>query len=337
MTSQSAPPPVPPPPLGSEVPSDGPSAAAPAKVASIDPTPVVAAIGAFDGVHRGHQVLLRDMVARARDLYARAVCVTFDPDPAAVLRPDVPLRALCSTADRERLIGQLGLDEVYVWPFTTAVAQMPPDAFMADLCARYALVEVWVGVDFGFGRDRSGNVQTLVELGRHHGFGVHARAPIVDGDRPISSTRIRDLLEAGEVVEAARLLGRPYRLAGEVLGGAQRGRQLGFPTANLVPPPQQVLPAHGVYAGWAELGEERHPSVANVGTRPTFGEEQPLVEVHLLDYAGDLYGRQLAFDFVAQVRPIRRFESLDALRAQIAADVGAARACLTTASQQTPE
>ena len=289
---------------------------------------VVAAIGAFDGVHRGHQVLLGDMVARAAALAARAVCVTFDPDPAQVLRPEVPLRALCSADERERLIRAVGVDEVYVWPFTAEVACMSPDEFIAALCVRYPLVEVWVGVDFGFGRDRSGNVQTLLELGSRYGFAVHARAPVFDGEQPISSTRIRDLLESGAVSEAARLLGRPYRIGGEVLGGAQRGRQLGFPTANVEPPLGQALPEHGVYAGFAMVRGEVYPAVANVGTRPTFGEEQPLIEVHLLDFAGDLYGEQLAFDFVERVRTIRRFESLDALRAQIAADVAGARACL---------
>jgi riboflavin kinase / FMN adenylyltransferase len=303
--------------------------ATPRSALSARQTGVVAAIGAFDGVHRGHQVLLRDMVARAAELSARSVCVTFDPDPAQVLHPELHPRALCSTSERERLIRAVGVDEVFVWPFTQAVAQMTPEAFVADLCARYPLVEVWVGVDFGFGRDRAGNVQTLVELGERHGYGVHARAPVFDGDRPISSTRIRDLLEAGEVSEAARLLGRPYRIAGEVQGGAQRGRQLGFPTANLIPPPEQVLPAHGVYAGEATIASGVvYPSVANVGTRPTFGEQQPLIEVHLLDFTGDLYGQQVAFDFVERVRTIRRFESIDALRAQIAEDIASARACL---------
>jgi riboflavin kinase / FMN adenylyltransferase len=288
----------------------------------------VAAIGAFDGVHRGHQVLLSDMAVRAADLGARTVCVTFDPDPAQVLRPDLPLRALCSTAERERLLRAAGMDEVFVWPFTPEVARMSPEAFIADLCGRYPLVEVWVGVDFGFGRDRAGNVQTLVELGEQFGYGVHARAPVLDGDRPISSTRIRDSLESGEVGEAARLLGRPYRIQGEVIAGAQRGRQLSFPTANLAPPVGQALPAPGVYAGLTTVAGKVHRSVANVGTRPTFGEEQPLIEVHLLDFAGDLYGEALAFDFVERVRSIRRFESLDALRAQIASDIASARAQL---------
>src|SRR3954447_5827476 len=202
---------------------------------------VVAAIGAFDGLHRGHQVLLREMVQRAEVLGARTVCVTFDPDPSQVLHPTAPPRNLCSTPEREQLIRAVGVDEVFVWAFTPVVAQMSPGEFVADLCGRYPLVEVWVGADFGFGRNRVGNVQALTDLGERHGFAVHARAPAYDGDRPISSTRIRDLLEGGEVGEAARLLGRPYRLAGAVQGGAQRGRQLGFPTANVVPPPLLVL------------------------------------------------------------------------------------------------
>jgi riboflavin kinase/FMN adenylyltransferase len=254
--------------------------------------------------------------------------VTFDPDPERVLRPHVPARALCSTAERERLIRDVGVDEVYVWRFTAAIAQMTPDQFVGDLCARYPLREVWVGRDFRFGHNRAGTVEVLRELGRQRGFGVEQRDPVYDGEAPISSTRIRDLLAIGEVAEAARLLGRPYRLAGDVMGGAQRGRQLGFPTANLLPPAGRALPGQGVYAGRATTARGAHLAVANMGSRPTFGEEQPLLEVHLLDFAGDLYGQPLAFDFVERVRPIRRFDSLDALRAQIAEDVASARASL---------
>jgi riboflavin kinase/FMN adenylyltransferase len=223
------------------------------------------------------------------------------------------------------LIRELGLDDVYVWPFTPAVAQMSPTEFVAALCDLYPLREVWVGVDFAFGRGRTGNVQTLADLGRQYGFAVHPRSPVYDGDRPISSTRIRDLLEAGEVQEAARLLGRAYRLVGEVLSGARRGRQLGFPTANLAAPVDLVVPAYGVYAGRAHVVGAAYAAVANVGSRPTFGEERPLIEVHLLDFAGDLYGQELAFEFIQRVRSIQRFDSLDALQAQIAADVISAR------------
>ncbi|HZU07117.1 MAG TPA: bifunctional riboflavin kinase/FAD synthetase [Chloroflexota bacterium] len=290
--------------------------------------PVVVAIGAFDGVHRGHRLLLGSMVARARELGARAVCITFDPDPERVLRPEAPPQSLCSTAERVQRIREIGIDAVDLWPFTPEVAQMTPAEFVAAVCARYPVIEVWVGANFAFGRGRSGNVQTLAELGRRYGFAVHAVPPVYDGDRPISSSRIRELLRAGEVREAARLLGRPYRLAGEVIGGARRGRQLGFPTANLRPPDDQLLPAQGVYAGWAQISSGVYPAVANIGARPTFGEEQPLIEVHLLDFDGDLYGQHLAFDFADRLRTIRRFASLDELRAQIAQDIATARLAL---------
>jgi riboflavin kinase/FMN adenylyltransferase len=290
-----------------------------------DSSRAVAAIGAFDGVHRGHAALLTSMAARARDLGARSVCVTFDPDPEMVLRPEQAPPALCSTAERARLVQALGVDETYVWPFTPLVAQMTPEEFVAALCDRYPLVEVWVGANFGFGRGRSGTVDTLAELGTKYGFKVQIVPPVIDGSRPISATRIRGLLASGEVREAARLLGRYYRLESEVVGGAQRGRQLGFPTANLLPPPGRVLPAQGVYAGRAHLDSREYAAVANVGSRPTFGEEQPLIEVHLLDFAGDIYGRQLAFDFVERVRPVQRFGSLDELRAQIGRDIDQSR------------
>ena len=299
-------------------------------MATADPIPAeqsraVAAIGAFDGIHRGHQALLTSMAARARALGGRSVCITFDPDPEQVLRPDQAPPALCSTAERARLVQALGVDETYVWPFTLAVAQMAPEEFVAALCDRYPLVEVWVGANFGFGRGRSGTVETLAELGTKYGFRVQIVPPVIDGDRPISATRIRGLLASGEVREAARLLGRYYRLENEVVGGAQRGRQLGFPTANLLPPPGRALPAPGVYAGRAHLDDREYAAVANVGSRPTFGEEQPLIEVHLLDFAGDIYGRRLAFDFVARVRPVQRFGSLDELRTQIGRDIDRSR------------
>jgi riboflavin kinase/FMN adenylyltransferase len=285
----------------------------------------VAAIGAFDGVHRGHQALLRGVSARAKELGARSVCITFDPDPEQVLRPEQAPPALCSTEERARLVAALDIDETFVWPFTLAVAQMSPREFVDALCARYALVEVWIGANFGFGRGRSGTVATLEELGREHGFSVRALTPVFEGERPISSTRIRGLLIAGEVREAAALLGRYYRLGGEVIGGAQRGRQLGFPTANVLPPKGLLLPGQGVYAGRAHVGERTYGAVANVGSRPTFGEEQPLIEVHLLNFEGDIYGRMLAFEFVDRVRAVQRFASLDELRAQIGRDIQRAR------------
>jgi len=285
----------------------------------------VAAIGAFDGVHRGHQALLRGVVGRAAEVGARSVCVTFDPDPERVLRPERAPLALCSVEERTRLVQALGVAETYVWPFTTTVARMSPEDFVSALCTQYPLVEVWVGTNFAFGRGRSGTVDTLTALGRLHGFAVQVMTPVIDGGRPVSSTRIRGLLADGDVSEAAHLLGRYYELAGKVIGGAKRGHQLGFPTANLLPPAGQVLPAQGVYAGHAVVDGQLHPAVANVGSRPTFGEEQPLIEVHLMDFEGDIYGQRLEFAFVERVRAVQRFASLDELRLQIGRDIDRAR------------
>jgi riboflavin kinase / FMN adenylyltransferase len=305
--------------------------AAAAQAARTGNTRAVAAIGAFDGVHRGHQMLLRGVVERAEQLAARSVCVTFDPDPERVLRPEHAPLALCSVAERTRLVQALGVAEIYVWPFTEAVARMSPEDFVSALCARYPLAEVWVGTNFAFGHERSGTVETLAALGREHGFGVQVVAPVIDGGRPVSSTRVRGLLADGDVREAARLLGRYYELAGEVIAGARRGRQLGFPTANLLPPAGQVLPAQGVYAGLATVDGQEHAAVANVGSRPTFGEEQPLIEVHLLDFSGDVYGHRLGFAFVERVRAVVRFESLEALKAQIGLDITRARDLVASA------
>ncbi|MBX5490968.1 MAG: bifunctional riboflavin kinase/FAD synthetase [Chloroflexi bacterium] len=292
--------------------------------------PVIVVLGAFDGVHRGHQALLRGAVAAAAAQGARVVAVTFDPDPEHVLRPAEAPPDLTTIAERVQLIRQQGVDEVCVWPFTPAVAQMQPEAFVAALCARYSVVGIWVGENFRFGHGRTGSPATLATLGQQLGFTVHTLPPVFAGDRPISSSWIRELLLGGAVRAAAELLGRPYRLEGEVVGGARRGRQLGFPTANLVPPAGRLVPAPGVYAGWARVPTGAWPAVANLGSRPTFGEEQPLLEVHLLDYAGDLYGQSLAFDFLDRVRPVQRFASVEALRAQIARDIDAARALLHT-------
>jgi riboflavin kinase/FMN adenylyltransferase len=305
--------------------------AAAAQAARTGDTGAVAAIGAFDGVHRGHQALLRSVVGRADERGARSVCVTFDPDPERVLRPERAPLALCSVEERTRLVHTLGVSETFVWPFTEAVARMSPEDFVSALCARYPLVEVWVGTNFAFGRERSGTVDTLAALGRAHGFAVQVMAPVIDGGRPVSSTRIRGLLADGDVGEAAHLLGRYYELAGEVIGGAKRGRQLGFPTANLLPPAGQVLPAQAVYAGLAAVDGQQHAAVANVGSRPTFGEDQPLIEVHLLDFNGEIYGHRLEFAFVERVRAVQRFASLGELRLQIGRDIERARGLVAAA------
>ncbi|MBI4493954.1 MAG: bifunctional riboflavin kinase/FAD synthetase [Chloroflexi bacterium] len=290
---------------------------------------VVATLGAFDGVHRAHQALLRQVVDRAHYLGVSSLCVTFHPHPDIVLYPERKLTYLTDRDEKERLIRALGIHHVLVLAFTRELSMLRPDEFIDLLQSEHRLVELWLGPDAAFGRGRSGTLGTVAEIARAEGFALHVVPPVRFDHEVVSSTLIRSLLSQGEVEHAARLLGRPYRLAGEVVEGARRGRQLGFPTANLRPPADATLPADGVYAAWAWVEGARHGAAVNLGGRPTFGEAERIVEVHLLDYQGDLYGQPLAVDFVRRLRGVQRFPSVDALAAQIRADAEAARAALS--------
>lgn len=287
--------------------------------------PVVATIGAFDGIHRGHHVLLDQVVDRARGLGLTSLCVTFDPHPDLVLYPDRQVTYLTDRAEKERVLHQLGLDEVMVIEFTTALSLLTPEEFLGMIEERYPLAELWVGSDFALGRGRSGTITALAELGRIQGFALHVVPPQRADSEVISSTFIRSLLAQGNVRNANRLLGRRYRISGIVESGAARGRQIGFPTANIRPDPKRALPADGVYAAVVTLDGVEHRAVANLGSRPTFKEGERLLEVHLLDVTANLYDRPLDVDFVDRLRDTRRFDSIDALRAQIARDAAAAR------------
>jgi riboflavin kinase / FMN adenylyltransferase len=287
--------------------------------------PVVATIGAFDGIHRGHQLLLRQVVDRARSLGILSLCVTFDPHPDTVLYPERRLTHLTDRAEKERVLHELGLDHVLVIPFTRELSMLRPEEFLGLIQERYPLAELWVGSDFALGRGRSGTIAALADIGRVEGFALHVVPPQKVDREVISSTFIRTLLTQGNVRQVARLLGRRYRIVGKVEEGAARGRQLGFPTANIRPDPGRTLPADGVYAAIVPLDSREWRAVVNLGSRPTFQEGERLLEVHLLDFAGDLYGRDLAVEFVDHIRDVRRFESIDALRAQIARDAEAAR------------
>ncbi len=310
--------------------------------------PSVLTIGVFDGVHRGHQDLVQRMLADARARETRAVCVTFDPDPSAVLRPEVPVRALSSVDQRRELLMQLGVDEVYVIPFSEEVSHLSPDEFVQRLRSQFDVRSVWVGSDFVMGHGRTGNLERLRTIGQSCNFAVNSVEPFEYQGRRISSTWIRDALNEGNVELAEQLLGRYYCLQGEVVTGMQRGRQLGFPTANVVPPGGRALPADGVYFVQVRIthaaegkggdstsgvvGEELY-GVVNLGPRPTFDESERLIETHLLDFAGDLYGTRMEVCFVKQLRGIRKFESFEALREQIDRDVATARALALEAPQ----
>lgn len=300
--------------------------------------PSVLSIGFFDGVHRGHQRLIARVAELAVRERARPVAVTFWPHPAAILHPDHPDEAppLLTTLDEKlALMSRLGaLDTVVVIPFTQELSQRTPERFLdlvAGFCEPRALVE---GESFALGHDRTGTVAYLREIGARRGFRLESDDVRDASGERVSSSRIRSLLREGRVEDAAALLGRPYALAGEVVRGDQRGRLLGFPTANLRPDAGKALPANGVYAARARLPGERvarRPAVCNIGVRPTFGgEPRLLVEAHLLDADMDLYGLPLTLEFVARLRAERRFDGIAALTAQIGADVARARELLAT-------
>jgi riboflavin kinase / FMN adenylyltransferase len=296
--------------------------------------PAILTIGFFDGVHRGHQALVRRVSERAARESARAVLVTFWPHPLTVLQPDEPLSLLTMLDEKLERVGALGgLDLAVVLPFTTELSRLSPEQFLDTLRERFDVRGLVEGPDFAFGHNRAGDVSWLRRAGAARGFDVETLQVDAGGAR-ISSTRIRDLIARGGVIEATELLGYPYMLTGEVIEGDQRGRLLGFPTANLRLDPVKLLPANGVYAVRVRLPADarpERPGVANIGVRPTIGEDnRRLLEVHLLDAQLDLYGQRLTVEIVARLRDEQRFPGLDALKAQIAVDADQARALLTT-------
>ena len=293
----------------------------------------VLTIGNFDGVHRGHQAILDLVIERAHALEGESVLYTFEPHPRRVLQPDVDLRLLDTFEQKVETLEALGLDAVIAEPFDLAFAKITPEVFVEQLIhERIRPVEVFVGYDFHFGRDREGSMRLLTDRGPHLGFSVTVVPEVSVEGRDVNSTRIRELLAAGEVEEAAALLGRPFCARGEVAVGDRRGRTIGFPTANLAPE-TEILPAPGVYfgrircvRGGGEWAGKTLPVVTNVGYRPTFRDGRDLVaEAHVIDFSGDLYGAEIDLTFEGRLRGERRFESVDALREQIARDVDEAR------------
>ena len=287
--------------------------------------PSAVALGVFDGVHLGHRAILGAAVAHARATGSPALACTFEPHPMEVLQPDRAPLPITTLDERLDLIAACGIDGAVVLEFTRELAAVEPEAFVKDvLVDRLAARQVVVGFNHRFGRGARGDAALLRELGSRLGFSVDVIEPLTVDGVPVSSTAIRAALGRGDLDAAARMLGRPYTLPGKVVAGAGRGRTLGFPTAN-VAPDRPVLVAAGVYACTVEVGGQRRQAVVNVGVRPTFGEEALAVEAYLFDFSGDLYGQTVRLAFVSRVREERRFGSIDALRAQIADDVEAAR------------
>jgi riboflavin kinase/FMN adenylyltransferase len=286
----------------------------------------VLALGNFDGVHRGHRKILDRLCRVARERAATAVVMTFDPHPPRVVRPDKAPPLLMTTAQKLQAVADAGVQGAAVVRFTPELSRWDPETFVRTALVGWLHVsEVWVGADFVFGHDRAGNFSVLRALGVQYGFKAEKIDPVRYKDFVVSSTRIRRLVSEGRVDEAGALLGHQYHLDGTVVRGDERGRTIGFPTANLCTD-NELLPPHGVYATTARVGEVVYASVSNVGTRPTVDVSgRTTVETHLLDFDRDLYGQTIRLGFVQRLRDERAFGSLDLLRTQIDDDCRRAR------------
>jgi riboflavin kinase/FMN adenylyltransferase len=292
---------------------------------------VCLSIGSFDGVHLGHQKIIKKLTAGAHEIGVPAAVLTFYPHPSMVLRGPRDSFYISTPEEKATLLGDLGIDLVITYPFDREVAQLSAEEFVTYLDQRLGIKQLWVGYDFSLGRDREGNLPVLQQLGLELGFSVHEVSALSLADQVVSSSRIRRLLEAGEVEQSAHLLGRAFKIRGEVVSGEERGRKLGFPTANLRIAKERVVPGPGVYASRVEHMGKTYRAVTNVGVRPTFEHEPvaPRVEAHLLDFEGDLYGQELSLSFEARLRGERRFSGVEALIAQIRADIEKAQEVLS--------
>ena len=311
---------------------------------SVSPWPnerAVITIGAYDGVHRGHRAVIAQVQARAAELGARSVVVTFDRHPASVIRPDAAPRLLTNPAQKLELLADTGVDATVVVPFSPEQARETPVDFVERVIVNALRTQaVIVGSDFHFGHMRQGNITLLREMGERHDFTCEpvVLVPRADGvDEPISSTAIRRALAGGEIETATRLLGRALEVRGTVVTGDQRGRTIGFATANVEIPNGMCLPSDGVYAGvYRRPDGSEHACAINLGRRPTFylNAEHSLLEAHLLDFAGDLYGEDAAVTFVAFLRSEKQFAGIDELKTQLKLDVEHARVAVQTYKQQ---
>jgi riboflavin kinase/FMN adenylyltransferase len=299
------------------------------------PHPVLT-MGNFDGLHLGHRALLRRAVDDARKLGGRAVVLTFEPHPLKILAPSRAPRLILTHKDKILLLRAFGADVVIVQGFDAEFAHIEAKEFVDQfLVRRLGVRQVWVGKDFGFGRDKKGRVEDLVRWGTEKGFGVGVMDPVIVNGERVSSSRIRQLIEAGEVSRANGLLGRIHFISGRVAAGHQRGRALGFPTANIASR-TEVVPATGIYATFVEIRERQWPSVTSIGYNPTFGSGPRTVECHVLNFTGNLYHENVRLHFAERIRDEKKFSSPELLVAQMHKDVAAAKKILTACAAAEP-
>jgi riboflavin kinase / FMN adenylyltransferase len=291
------------------------------------PFPVVA-LGNFDGVHIGHQAILKIAIERADAAGGSAWAVTFDPLPAKVLNPQRAPRLILTAEDKHELLRSFGLDGVIVLTFSRELSLLSPEEFVSEyLRRRIGASMVVVGQSVSFGHARAGNADVMRRLGRELGFETAVVGPIEHDGIVVSSSQVREMIAAGDMQRTAILLGRPHFLRGPVVHGRERGRTIGFPTAN-IQSRTECLPPDGVYATRIVLEEGSYPSITNVGMRPTFGEPERTIEAHIFDFNRDIYGREVKLEIAERIRPERKFESAQALAAQIASDLKRAKEIL---------
>lgn len=291
----------------------------------------VVTVGTFDGVHRGHWTVLQEIRARAAETDRRSVLVTFDPHPLRIVRPEHAPRLLTTPTEKKEILAESGLDYAVFITFTEGLSRYEPRRFVEEiLVGRLGVKELVIGYDHGFGKDRSGDADTLRAIGRELGFDVDVVPPVASTGDAISSTRIRKAVAEGRLEEATACLGRPYSLRGIVARGEGRGRHLGFPTANLtVAQTDKLIPPPGIYAVRGVLRSGTYDGALHLGPRPTFRGSPPTIELHILDFDGDIYGEEVRVDFVERLRDVRPFSTAAALVEQMQEDVELARRVLT--------
>jgi riboflavin kinase/FMN adenylyltransferase len=292
-------------------------------------------IGSFDGVHLGHQQLIRELNNHAHQAGYKSCVLTFHPHPTVVLRGRTGAFYLTTLAEKVELIDELGTDIVVTHPFTYEISQSTAREFISHLIDHLGFCQLWVGCDFALGKGREGDVSYLKQLGGELGYDVHVVEPVMSDGHTISSSHIRKLISDGAITEANKLLGRPYRVVGEIVHGDGRGKGIGIPTANLETGDEKLVPAAGVYACQAQIFDEVWPAAVNIGTRPTFEstDQRSHVEAHILDYSNDLYTQKIALDFIARLRGEERFQSVEELIRQIHTDINKTREIIASVNK----